>query len=259
MVCIEEDFTILRKDNQTDYWTTGHVLYGYFLMQMGWTWWAVLLVVIFYEFCEAVGIHGSTTVPDGLVVDPVQGLMGAIVFLVLKRLGCVRSHWREEGWAGGGYGLDWGKVGTYVLHYFLLAPMILVSMVGERDGGVPNDQKDWAFFGACSVMSLYNAWELERGATWWQRCGSPAYVVSFSGMVVGLNRIPYNPWLGSVYFHSLAFLAWLVFLAADVMDFLEKPREYGKRFSWLKPGTSKGNEATKNGFEPGDYLTGRLL
>ena len=198
----EDDRTILTNQEQHDWFTIGHVLYFYFFMFQGWSWWAALLLSYAFEGAEV--ILGWVTVQDGLVVDPLQALMGIVAFLVLQEWGCasvinplpsIKAPAKNWLWYAASY-------------WYFLPPGILAMVFHSKFCHECFEDNDWAFMLAFSLMALYTS-TINGGGRHYIQLG---YVLSFCGLSVGLNRIPYSPWFGSLFYHAPIALAWLTAL-----------------------------------------------
>ena len=205
----EQDTTILTNQHQHDWFTIGHVLYFFFLMFQGWSWWACMLLCYAFEGLEAV-VFDFVTVQDGLVVDPLQAAMGLVAFSVLEQLGCASVANKIPSLSA-----DRGEWAAYALSYWWFVPPCAVSLsFHSKACSDCFTNNDWAFIVAFGAMALYRAWQEGGGRKWLL----PLYVLAFSGLSVGLNQVPYSPWFGSVYFHSPIVVVWAAMLLKKLAD-----------------------------------------
>ena len=193
----DSDKTILTEHYQTDWWSIGHVLYFFFLMYADWTWWAALLLCYLYEGYEALPSITLVTPVDGLVVDPLQAYLGIITFYllqeykqidVIQKFPSLNDTWQV-----------WAK---YVLSFWYFVFAVTISLYLNHTS--QQHKTEWITGLGFTVMALYRLWADKRGVL------MVLYVVTYSGFVVGLNRIPYNPFFGSLYFHAPIVLTYFI-------------------------------------------------
>ena len=196
------DHTILSNPYQPDYWSTSHVLYFYFIMRQGWAWWAALLLSFFFEGVVEGVLTSWTTVQDGLVVDPLQALMGIVAFLLLERTGCAVVAATPPQLAAG-----WRAWGRYAATYWYFALAGIPSIVFHQSSTL-FEKHNWAFapaFGAMAVAAAY----MDRGAVAGAKRYVPLlYVLAVGGLVAGVNQIPFNPWMATAMLHLPMFLLY---------------------------------------------------
>jgi len=217
MAVVQDDETILWQANQVDWWTSSHVMVPFFLMQTGLPWYWVLLIVYLWEGFEASQIIQnkvvSNTVQDGLIVDPTQAIMGIVTFLLLRHFQAVPVHAYDK--------TQKNPLFKFLLFNFLFFVPILVN--GIILWVYTYHHNDWSFVIVCGIMSFYNAYEIKSLASTQsvrKIAATPIYVLAFTSIVVLCNRVKFNPWFGSIIFHTPIFLIFLYINIPSILAFL---------------------------------------
>lgn len=195
MVKYPLDHTILTNPHQPDYWSTSHVLYFYFIMRQGWTWWGALLLAFFFEGFIEVVLFPWATVEDGLVVDPLQAVMGISAFLLFKETSCAvvaavppKYNAGIAAWA------------SYFASYWYFALAGIPSIIFHQSATL-FEEHNWAFAPAFAAMAVAAAY-MDRDRVHGARLYVPLiYVSSVGGLVAGVNEIPFNPWMATAIMH----------------------------------------------------------
>jgi len=180
--------------NEPNWESINQVLFFFFLMFHDWIWWACLFLSYFFQGALALPGIDDTNNEQGLITTPVQALLGITTFELFKTYGivnvsCILPSIHDS----------WAKWLNYIKSYFyfvLVVPVILA---------VKLENNDWIVAIGFVAMALYRFWVDKTG--FWMVC----YVFSYSSLVIGLNRIPYNPFFGSLYYHAV-FIIWFVCL-----------------------------------------------
>jgi len=189
---VTSDTTILTEQYQTDWWTIGHVLYFFFLMYGDVAWWFILLICYVHEGYEALPSVDLTTIQDGLVVDPVQASFGIITFLLLQDLGLIDVIRPLPKLTD-----SFKSCLFYILSYwYFIFPVSVSLFLSYSKDFYGYYFHEWWVAIAFTVMALYR-YVMDKKSIF-----MVLYVAAVGGLCVGLNRIPYNPFLGTIYFHT---------------------------------------------------------
>lgn len=205
MVKWSADETVINNPHQADFWTTGHILYFYYLMRQGWVWWAALLLIFFFEGIES--LMGWNTPTDGLIVDPVQALMGIVTFLLFEKLGCAVVASRPPAYNAGLRA--WLQYAASF--WYIVFPASLSIFFHEYRGGELFTTHDWAFVPAFAASSLACAYMDRNKIEGTKKYIALGYAVTVAALVAGVNQIPYNPWFATLYLHTPIFVLYALF------------------------------------------------
>lgn len=164
-------------------------------MHLGLPWWAVQLMAHIFEGYEALPGIDWNSKHDAAIVDPVQAAFGIITFKVLEYFRVCEATFSYPKNSVPQFNAAWFN---WALKCALPGiPLFLGATLTPVFGW----HNDWIWTIAISVAASF---------TWWfsQNCGKWrsylqfVYPIGFSGSVLIANRIPYSPWLLSIWVHS---------------------------------------------------------
>jgi hypothetical protein len=152
--------------------------------------------VYIWKAVESLPFIDYAVLTDALIVDPVEALMGISTFIVLE----------EFGYAKIAFPFPWKKSNLYIwlkTGYSwvpLITTVILIDVFNDFD-------KDWIYIITFLLQAIHTAYFQDTTA---QQIIVILYPLTLSVLIVTLNRIPYNGWYTSLWYHI--FLVPLLFM-----------------------------------------------
>lgn len=150
---------------------------------------------------------GWNTPTDGLVVDPVQALMGIVTFLLFEHLGCAVVAVRVPPLNAGLRA--WLKYASSF--WYVVFPAAVSIFFHEYPAEDLFEKYDWVFvpaFGASSIACAYMDRKKIEGRRIYV---APAYAIILAGAVAGVNQIPFNPWFLTLFMHTPIFILYCLY------------------------------------------------
>ena len=201
------DETILTNPDQTDWWSVTHVLIPFFGMFYGLEWYIVLLLIYFAEGIEALPAVSGTTVTDGLIVDPVQALLGILTFICLEKLGFVTPIVFPT--------MLKQLTRTFFFQALAWVPILATVITIAR---TKQYEYEWIyiidFTFMAAILSYYNENVIGKILV-------IVYTLVLSSTLTIVNRIPYNPFYTSLWFHIFLIPTFLWIIATKRKKYID--------------------------------------